>query len=188
MTKIQISPTEYVEVTQDLDPISPADWDSVGTIAYARSSRYVLGTKAVTHDELKDIERQITIGTLIGLPVYAYIHGNVRIKAADSNPFSCPWDSGQSGFVYATREAVFREYGGKRMTKRIREAARNLLRAEVETFSQYLNGDVWLLTHVKDGEIVECCGGYYGWDYAMQEAKEWAAQAAACNETQMEVV
>lgn len=186
--KLEISTTEYVEITQDLDPISPAEWDNLGTICYTRSSRYVLGTKAVTHDELKDIERQITIGTLIGLPVYAYIHGDVRIKAADSNSFSCPWDSGQSGFVYATREAVFREYGGKRMTKRIREAARNLLRAEVETFSQYLEGDVWLLTHIKDGEIVECCGGYYGWDYAMQEAKEWAAQAAACNETQMEVV
>lgn len=188
MTKIQISPTEYVEVSQDTDPTSPAEWDNLGTICYTRSSRYVLGTQACTPDELKGIARQIAIGTLIGMPVYAYIHGNVRIKAADSNPFSCPWDSGQSGFVYATREAVFREYGGKRMTKRIREAARNLLRAEVETFSQYLNGDVWLLTHVKDGEIVECCGGYYGWDYAMQEAKEWAAQAAACNETQMEVV
>lgn len=181
--KLEISPTEFVEVAQDLDPISPADWDNLGEIVYSNSSRYTLGTKAVSQDTLKDIARQIEIGTLIGLPVYAYIHGNVRIKAAESSPFNCPWDSGQSGFVYASREQVFREYGGKRMTKRIREAAKNLLRAEVNAFSQYLEGDVWLITHVKDGEVIDCCGGYYGYEYAVQEAKEWTARAAR-NETQ----
>ena len=186
--KLEISPTEFVEVTQDTDPISPADWDNIGEIVYSANSRYVLGTKAVSQYTLKDIARQIEIGTLIGLPVYAYIHGGVKIRAADSNPFSCPWDSGQSGFVYAPREQVFREYGGKRLTKRIREAAKNLLRAEVETFSQYLEGDVWVITHWKDGEVIDCCGGYYGYEYAVAEAKTWAAHAAACNETQMEVV
>lgn len=175
--KLEINQGEYVEISQDLDPISPADWDSIGEIAYSANSRYVLGTKSVSKDDLKDIERQIAIGTLIGLPVFAYIHGNVRIQAAESNPFSCPWDSGQSGFVYTTREQVFREYGGKRLTKRIREAAKNLLRAEVETFSQYLQGDVWVITHWKDGEVIDCCGGYYGYEYAVAEAKTWAAQA-----------
>lgn len=175
--KLTIAPNEYIEVTQDTDPISPADWDSIGEIVYSANSRYTLGTKAVSQDTLKDIARQIEIGTLIGLPVYAYIHGDVKIIAADSNPFSCPWDSGQSGFVYAPREQVFREYGGKRMTKRIREAAKNLLRQEVETFSQYLEGDVWVITHWKDGEVIDCCGGYYGYEYAVQEAKTWAAQA-----------
>ena len=174
--KLEISPTEFVEVTQDTDPISPADWDNIGEIVYSNSSRYTLGTKAVSQDTLKDIARQIAIGTLIGLPVYAYIHGDVKIRAADSNPFSCPWDSGQSGFVYAPREQVFREYGGKRLTKRIREAAKNLLRQEVETFSQYLEGDVWVITHWKDGEVEDCCGGYYGYDYAVQVAKALAAQ------------
>lgn len=177
--KLEISPTEFVEIAQDLDPISPADWDNLGEIVYSANSRYVLGTKAVTHEEMRDIARQIEIGTLIGLPVYAYIHGDVKIRAADSNPFNCPWDSGQSGFVYATSEQVFREYGGKRMTKRIREAAKNLLRAEVETFSQYLEGDVWVITHWKDGEVVDCCGGYYGYEYAVQEAKGLAAQVKA---------
>lgn len=177
--KLEISPTEFVEVTQDTDPISPADWDNIGEIAYSAHSRYVLGTKPVSQGELKDIARQIEIGTLVGLPVYAYIHGGVKIRAADSNPFSCPWDSGQSGFVYAPREQVFREYGGKRMTKRIREAAKNLLRAEVETFSQYLEGDVWVITHTKDGEVVDCCGGYYGYEYALEEAKAMAAQVKA---------
>lgn len=177
--KLEISPTEFVEVTQDTDPISPADWDNLGEIVYSVHSRYVLGTKSATQGELKDIARQIEIGTLIGLPVYAYIHGDVKIRAADSNPFSCPWDSGQSGFVYAPREQVFREYGGKRMTKRIREAAKNLLRQEVETFSQYLEGDVWVITHWKDGEVEDCCGGYYGYEYAVQEAKTLAAQVKA---------
>lgn len=177
--KLEISPTEFVEISPDPDPISPTDWDNLGEIVYSNSSRYTLGTKAVSQDTMKDIARQIEIGTLIGLPVYAYIHGDVKIIAADSNPFSCPWDSGQSGFVYAPREQVFREYGGKRMTKRIREAAKNLLRAEVNTFSQFLGGDVWVITHVKDGEVIDCCGGYYGYEYAVAEAKTLAAQAKA---------
>lgn len=175
--KLEITPNEYIEISQDLDPISPTDWDSIGEIVYSKSSRYTLGTKSVSQEEMRDIERQIAIGTLIGLPVYAYIHSGIKIAAAEDNPFSCPWDSGQSGFVYAPRERVFREYGGKRLTKRIREAAKNLLRAEVNTFSQYLQGDVWVITHVKDGEVIDCCGGYYGYEYAVAEAKTMAAQA-----------
>ncbi len=30
--KLEVSPTEFVEVAQDLDPISPADWDNLGDI------------------------------------------------------------------------------------------------------------------------------------------------------------
>lgn len=38
---------------------------------------------------------------LIILPLYLYDHGGITIK---TNPFSCPWDSGQVGWIYAIKE------------------------------------------------------------------------------------
>ena len=35
------------------------------------------------------------------LPLYAYEHGMITVS---TGPFSCPWDSGQVGFVVSTKE------------------------------------------------------------------------------------
>lgn len=170
---------EYtVEINYDPDPESPAKWDNLGVITYNGRSRYVLGTTGITNDEFDRIKQKIDTGAYIGLPVWAYVHGSSTIKAAESNPFSCPWDSGHTGWVYATREKVLSEFGGpaaKRITKRMKEAALSCLRAEVETFSQYLNGEVYGFV-IKDanGNQIDSCWGFYGLDACRDEASNVA--------------
>ena len=162
MTKIEISDRVSIEIRQDSCPESPAEWDNLGTIAYS-SRRYTLGTENVSKDRLDEIRDGIKKGTLIGLPVWAYIHGGARIKAADANPFHCPWDSGQSGFVYCTKQAAIKEFGTHpRMTKAVKEAALSAMRSEVETFSQYLEGDVWVVRWIVEGEEVEAVHSVFG--------------------------
>ena len=72
-------------------------------------------------------------------------------------------------------ERVRKEYGWKNITKKRREQIREYLRGEVETYDQYLTGDVYGFEYQEvlvypDGreEVVEedSCWGFYGSDPA----------------------
>jgi hypothetical protein len=177
---IPFNETIQIRIEQDDDVESPANWDNVGQIAYC-SSRTVLGTENVSRRGLDEICDGIEAGTLIGIPVYAYVHGGATIRAAESNPFSCPWDSGLSGFVYCTKEKAIEEFGKKVLTPRVKAQALKCLQAEVETFDQYLRGDIYgyIIERVGTKENLDSCWGIYGYDYCLEEAKLAAAQTAA---------
>ena len=85
--------------------------------------------------------------------------------------FSCPWDSGQVGIIYMLREQILKQFGGKLLTKKKREQARDLMQSEVEEYDQYLTGDVYGYV-VTDplGNDVDSCWGFYGLEWARQEA------------------
>jgi hypothetical protein len=188
---IEISEQVRVRIEYDTDPVSPSDWDNLGEIAYS-SSRYSLGTECVSHDRLDEIAAGIRKGDLVGLPVYAYVHGSAMISCGTrlkqgamlyGNPFSCPWDSGQSGFVYCTKEAAIKEFGKKILTARVKRNVLRCLANEVEGYSQYLEGDVYgvIVERLEDEEWVdkESCWGFYGLEYAREEANrmgEWEAK------------
>lgn len=112
---------------------------------------------------------------LIYLPLYLYDHGGITMNTTG---FSCGWDSGQVGYIYITREKLKKEYGENiRFTRDFTERIEGYLRAEVETYDQYLTGDVWTIwyypdaDHYNDREETEVVGGYYGRDYAEEVAK-----------------
>ena len=163
-----------LRILTDESPESPAEWDNLGQIAYC-SSRYTLGTERVSQGRLREIAAGIEDGSLIGLPVYAYVHGMATIS---TRPFSCPWDSGQSGFVYCRASDAEDEWAGD---PHFRANALRVLRGEVETFDQYLRGDVYGYTITdKDGDVVDSCWGFYGIECAEEEARSalnyWATQ------------
>lgn len=158
------------------------DFDTLGKITYRKSSRYTLGTQPVDQEQFDEIKTGIENGTLVGMPVYAYVHGGATIS---TKPFTCPWDSGMSGFVYCTREAALREFGTDKdrladafsgaLTNECEEKALACLKAEVEQFAMYLRGEVYgVVLKDKKGELLESCWGLYGLDYARQEARSMA--------------
>lgn len=100
------------------------------------------------------------------LPLYLYDHSGITMNTTG---FSCRWDSGQVGFIYVSREKILEVSGKKKLTKKLREWAADILRAEVRTYDQYLTGDVWCADVSIDGEADESCGGYFGSDYAVLE-------------------
>jgi hypothetical protein len=102
------------------------------------------------------------------LPVYMYDHSGITINTTG---FSCPWDSGQIGFIYATKKNILDNWGGKILTPKLREKAMNLLKGEVETYDQYLRGDIYGYVVEKDGKQVDSSWGFYDEDEAMMEAK-----------------
>lgn len=96
------------------------------------------------------------------LPLYLYDHSGITMNTGG---FLCPWDSGQVGYIYMSYDTA-RE-----------EAITNpivYLEGEVETYDQYLRGDVYgfeiveLLEYedgfIREGDTVDSCWGFYGDD------------------------
>lgn len=172
-----------VVVKQDVDAQSPADWCNLGKITYRRSARYVLGTEAINNERYEEIERGLAKGDLIGMPVFAYVHSGSTIQAAYSNPFHCQWDSGRSGWVYASREDVLRWFGRRRMDAALKARALAVLVDEVKTYDQFLRGEVYCyhVERLEGGEwtSVASCGDYYSEAEAetagVEEAKDLVA-------------
>ena len=173
---IVITPTLRLRIEVDTDAESPASWDNVGEITYRKGSREVLGTEPINMDRYEEIGVGIKHGTLIGLPVYAYVHSGSTIA---TTPFSCPWDSGRSGWVYCTTEKAIAEFGKKILTAEVKAKTLQCLKGQVGTFAQYLAGEVYgyiLEQAVMGGyEELDSCWGMYGLDYCEEAGREAAA-------------
>lgn len=173
-----------IKIEPDENPESPREWDNLGVMVCFHKG-YNLGDKQNEYDhnafeswdQLKDeiIYRE---DTALILPLYLYDHSGISISVGSfiGRAQHAEWDSGLVGFIYATKEAVKKEYGVKRLTKKILEQAEKLLRGEVETYDQFLTGDVYGYIVEKDNKHLDSCWGFYGEDTAIEEAKgviEW---------------
>lgn len=103
------------------------------------------------------------------LPLYLYDHSGITMS---TGAFSCPWDSGQVGYIYVSREKAMKEWSRKRWTKKFERDMDEVLKSEVKVYDQYLTGDVYYYTATdpQSGES-ESCGGYYGIEDCRAEAK-----------------
>jgi hypothetical protein len=109
------------------------------------------------------------------------------LKADASNPFACPWDSGRSGWVYATNEDLRQIYSVKRLALKHKAAAARVMAAVVEEFSSYLNGDCYgfIIRDTVTRESLDSCWGYYGLDAVEAEGRSALAQMEALTPLQL---
>lgn len=173
-------PGLVAHIYQDHDP--HYDFETLGTITYNARARTVVGVVPKTAEEDAQIAKDVRDGKAIGLPVWAYVHSGATVKAALENPFSCRWDSGRSGWVYVTKERALKEYGRKLTSKKFLARVREQLISEVEVFDMYLSGDVWGYEIVHDGEQIEACWNYFGYDGLEKELENllaWHAKQIA---------
>lgn len=154
-----------VKIIQDFDPQNPRDDDNLGTMICFHS-RYNLGDK---HDfksvqEFKEWWME-NAESGVTLPLYLYDHSGVTMS---TGPFSCPWDSGQVGWIYVTAETIKQEFPCKRTSKKIRNKVIAILEAEVQTYDQFLTGDIWGFEIERkeddEWEHADSCWGFYGHD------------------------
>ena len=164
--------TINIRIEQDLDPESPRQWDNLGEII-AFHRRYNLGDKhdidSGNFDGWDEMEDYLRRHYAVVLPLYLYDHSALTIS---TRPFSCPWDSGQVGFIVSSRDKILAEYGGKRLTKKTLELVEQVLEGEIRTYDQYLTGDVWgYVIEDEEGNLVDSCWGFFGREYAESEAE-----------------
>lgn len=117
---------------------------------------------------------------IVILPLYLYDHGGITMS---TGAFSCPWDSGQVGYIYATREMILANWNRKRLDKALTQRAAELLKSEVAEFDKYITGEVYgYAVEDDDGKVLDSCWGFYGREYAegeMRSATTHAAQGLA---------
>jgi len=79
------------------------------------------------------------------LPLHLYEHSGMTMNTSG---FSCPWDSGQVGFIYVSRKAAKAEYGYPELkepgwTAAMEQRCVEALKNEVKVYDQFLQGDVY---------------------------------------------
>jgi len=181
---------EY-RIEQDEDSQSPREYNNLGTM-HCWHSRYNLGDEQHQQDadvflaELggfeedyewsekeyeiyKEAAEKRAYENYIILSLYLYDHSGITMNTGG---FSCPWDSGQVGWLIVSKEDVRKEYGWKNLTKKRIQQIEGYLRGEVETYDQYLTGDVWgYIIENEEYDIYNSCWGFFGRDYCESEAK-----------------
>lgn len=167
-----------IKIMFDEYPDNPRDWDNVGVMITSHGNYTSPDELGINFDDFKgwgEIEEHLfkEHDAALVLPIYMYDHSGV---ALNTTGFSCPWDSGQYGLIMVTN-AKLKEEGISK------EKAKSILENEVETFGNYINGDVlqYVLYEIKkvkvnkvyqDGsskdyeeeelENVDSCCGFYG--------------------------
>jgi hypothetical protein len=143
-----------IEVHQDENGHSPREWDNLGHMV-CWHSRYKLGDE---HDFANndDFKKYIKESTHVILPVYLYDHSGLSMNTTG---FNCKWDSGQVGWIYVSHEKIRKEYGWDRVSNQRKLKIMEYLRLEVETYNDYLTGNVF---GYNIPGIDESCWGFYG--------------------------
>jgi len=162
-----------IEIHQDECGGSPREWDNI-CIIHTGHKRYSIGDKNYNDREsIDEAFHEAKENGDIVLPLYLYDHSGITISLS---PFSCPWDSGQVGFVVVPRLKMIEEFGKKNFTLKLKARALEIAESEVNTLDQFIRGEVYgykVFGEGDDGdrEELDSCWGYYGEEDAITEAK-----------------
>lgn len=167
-----------IRIAQDDDPQNPREeYCNLGTMACFHR-RYNLGDKGhdlrqEDFDGWHDMEMYIRkeLDAAVVLPLYLYDHSGITIS---TSRFSCPWDSGQVGFIFVSKKKAREEYDKKRLSKKLLARITGCLQSEVETYDDYLTGNVYgYVVETRPADADEdaewedggdSCWGFYGDD------------------------
>ena len=163
-----------LRIFRDVDPQSnPREWDNLG-IMMCFHKRYNLPNET---DENQDgfyswgeVENFILkeIKPIAIFPIYLYDHSGISISINRNAPFNCPFDSGQIGYIFMTKETA-------KKNKLTKNKAEKILIDETEVYNQFLEGDVYGFELYKKTKCKFCvetkeenidgCWGFYGSDF-----------------------
>lgn len=172
--RIDVSHGFKIAIFPDFDPENPrTGWDNLGTMICFHK-RYSLGDEHdVDSDDYGswDEMRRALIkkyDACVILPLYLYDHSGLRMKVGSFHGLlpegHAYFDSGQVGFILISKQKVREEFGAKRISPKLKARVEGYLQAEVETYDQYLSGQVYgFRIETPDGDYDGGCWGFYGY-------------------------
>jgi hypothetical protein len=171
-----------IEIEQDQDAESPREWSNAAVLVLSHR-RYDLPHEAdINNDAVHSIEEFITHvvdkhDARFFFPVWGYDHSQLVFKAGERTyPFNDPWDSGFAGLAFITNATIAEHFPTgfepSDQYPTLDAWAKAVVDGEIETYNQWATGDVWVFTiYNAQGAVVDSCGGLFGFDYALEEAK-----------------
>lgn len=158
------------QIVIDDNPINPRDYENLGTIICTNSAYHKYGLGDNYSNNIEEIEAILNSPDNIALPLYAYIHSGIILS---TNEFNCPWDSGQIGCIFTSKENIKKNFNIKRLTNKMVEKTKEYLKEEISIYNHYLSGEVYgYIINNSDGTEINSCYGYYDAKLAETAAKE----------------
>lgn len=171
---------------------SPRTWDNLGVI-FSNHRKYNPDNHKIEELShiIEDKNGELCLSKLnkdyIWLAINAYIHSGIALTAYEYNePHHFDrWDSGLFGVILVSKDRVREVYKCKRITKAVREKVLSCLEGEVETLSQWYNGEVYRWEVLdEDGDVFDMVCDYYDEDFCEEEMMD--ALERACIEKEEE--
>jgi len=166
-----------LRITQDPNASNPRDWDSNYCLMYCDHRRYKLGDDLPKYSQASSWEgvKQLIINQYdpaVILPISLYDHTNLAMSVGVHNG----WDCGQVGFIFVPFTIAKGLFSTDTFTEAQSDMLASYAEKEVETYSQYLAGDVYQMEIFEitacdccgttKEEMIESIGGFYGSDPA----------------------
>lgn len=164
MRKFDLPRKRILNINLDKDsPVDPrADFENLGEIV-SWHKRYSLGDinlNMYDYSSLQDCISKNSSKNDIIIPLYIYDHSGITISI---KPFSCPWDSGQFGFIKVSKDKIRKEFNCKRVTQKILEKVNNIISSEIDIYDKYLRGENYYFEITDcEGESEDSCCGFIG--------------------------
>lgn len=157
-------------VYYDADPISPDEWDMLGTI-YSGHRDYNPQKHKMDEITWFDEDGNWHVDSdYIFVRIYFYEHSGLTIWSK-REPQRCGWDSGLFGIYAVHKDKAAKEFGDVSNPENY-ERVMNCLEAEVKEWDTYFRGEVYgYVVEDEGGCHVNSCWGFYEEpDEAMEEA------------------
>ena len=178
---------KVIKIFQDDSPESPRTWENVCKMVCFHN-RYNLGDKhdynLNDYESLEELKNAIVKKEKVAViaPLYLYDHSGLIIKTGSFQGLlpqgHAEFDTSMIGFIFVTMETLNKEFGFKRRSKKAIEKAEEWIKIEVETYDQYLSGDIYGFQAIEiieskgtngktyyNEENIDSCGGFYGIDF-----------------------
>ena len=151
----------------DSESENPRYQSSINSRMICFHKQYVLGDE---HNySIKESIKVANSKKNIMLPVYLYDHSGLSVNTTG---FSCPWDSGQVGWIWVERKKVRNEFKWGAISKKRENQIKTILNAEVELYNQWLSGERYgCCIYDQDHIMLGSCWGFYDMDEMVAEAK-----------------
>ena len=156
-----------IEQDEALNPRE--DWDNLSTMACFHP-KYNLGDNNHGYTDPHELIAHLIDNKdkYVFLSLYLYDHSGISISAKKTYPYTDRFDSMMVGFIYAEIDSEeVKEWAQSwkdeyHKGKTDREIMEQVLLGEVETYNQFLTGDVYYYSIDISGDS---CGGFYGSDF-----------------------
>ena len=179
-----------IKIIHDQDCESPVDNDCLVSMALFHNRYTLPNTHDVSAEHFSswdEIEQHIHdhLKAPVILPVYMLDHSG---QAFSTTSFNDRWDSGQVGFIYATRDSIKECFGVKRITQELKDRVSKQLESALEEYNVWQSGECYgYQIEDEDGEVVDSCYGYIGRDVVNQAAVEAVSAYVGANVNIIEV-
>lgn len=164
-----------INIYPDFDPMDPrSEFDNFG-IMICKHPNYILGDKQdmiaeeiIALTERNDVEY---------FWLFLLDHSGLWMKTGTFACDAAGWDTSRVGIIYCTHEQIIKEYD--ELSDETIHKAKQLMQGEVETYSQYLSGEVYgyQIEPTDTNKSIECddgCWGFFGYEWDRNGLMEYA--------------